>query len=374
MKTSKKLYLLQELIDNNDLNEDRYYEVAEQCDIIKSNYFEYMSTSPINCDIELLRLPTSDFDTCCALFTMLLREEHFCNGSFIRRLEAGQVKPIMHRIILLLSENIKPIKQFSEKALEALNGYYVYALIDPRTNEVFYIGKGSDNRVFAHESESSKVPESEKAKLKRIREIEESGAEVKRVLVNWGMTEDEAFFAESSLINVINYLTKDSLTNIVAGHHVHHALSVEDFEVIYGAENLKPEDIRHGILVIKINKLFKHGMSSKDLYDTVRGVWRASLNTIKRKNIEYVFGVYNQLIVAVYKPDEWHYVYDMVDVPRVEEINGDNYDRYKDRVYFTCKDYEQIDDEGQFYLHKSIAELKVNQSAQNPITYLTPLE
>ena len=31
-----------------------------------------------------------------------------------------------------------------------------------------------------------------------------------------------------------------------------------------------------------------------------------------------------------------------------------------------------LDEEGQFYLNKSIANLKVNQSAQNPITYLSP--
>lgn len=33
---------------------------------------------------------------------------------------------------------------------------------------------------------------------------------------------------------------------------------------------------------------------------------------------------------------------------------------------------ESRDDAEDFYLHKSIAGLKVNQSAQNPITYLNP--
>lgn len=29
--------------------------------------------------------------------------------------------------------------------------YYVYCLINPRDNQVFYIGKGVGNRVFSHE-------------------------------------------------------------------------------------------------------------------------------------------------------------------------------------------------------------------------------
>ena len=126
-------------------------------------------------------------------------------------------------------------------------------------------------------------------------------------------------------------------------------------------------------MVIKINKLYHRDMSAKDLYDAVRGNWRASMRTIQDRKVEYVFGVYNQLIVAVYKPDEWHYVYDMVDVTRVEELDAETLERGKNRVYFICRDYEAMDENQWFYLHKSIEDLRVNQSAQNPITYLGTL-
>ena len=43
-------------------------------------------------------------------------------------------------------------------------------------------------------------------------------------------------------------------------------------------------------------------MDDKVLYDAVRGVWRVLKEKVR--TVEYVFGVYNSLIVAVYKPSE----------------------------------------------------------------------
>jgi len=263
------------------------------------------------------------------------------------------------------------MNNFSEKALKALNGYYVYALIDPRTDKVFYIGKGTKDRVFNHEIESNKSPDSEKLKLQTISSIEKAGKNVKRVIINWGLTESEAFAAEASLINLLKFTSEIKLSNIVAGHHAHESLTVEDFELRYGAEHLKKEDIKHNILVIKINRLFRWNMTPKELYDTTRGNWVVSIDRV-RKNIDYVFAVYNQLIVAVYKPDEWHYVHEMIDIPRPHEFKNGVGESVAKRVYFINNNYEKLDENQQFYLHKSIAELKVNQSAQNPITYLMP--
>lgn len=192
---------------------------------------------------------------------------------------------------------------FSEKSLLSLGDYYVYGLIDPRTNQIFYIGKGTGNRVFEHEKESLNSPNSDKLKLKTISEINSIGLDVKKIIINSNLTETEAFAAEAALINAFNYVSGAGLTNIVAGHHSAEALSVEDFEKIYGAEELREEDIKHKILVIKINKLYRRNMPDDELYDSVRGVWRASMNNAR--SVTYVFGVYNSLIVAVYKPTRW---------------------------------------------------------------------
>ena len=237
--------------------------------------------------------------------------------------------------------------RFSEKSLLSLGDYYVYGLIDPRSKQIFYIGKGTKNRVFEHEKESLGSPDSEKLKLKTIADIKNAGFEVEKIIINSNLTEEEAFAAE--------------------------ALSVDEYERINGAAPLEEKDIRHRILIIKINRLYQRGMDEKVLYDAVRGVWRASKEKVK--TVEYVFGVYNSLIVAVYKPSEWFVCKEAKDkLPRQDIVLTP---KTENRVFFVDERYEHglpLDENEEFYLGKSIAGLKLNQSAQNPITYLYPLE
>ena len=237
--------------------------------------------------------------------------------------------------------------RFSEKSLLSLGDYYVYGLIDPRSKQIFYIGKGTKNRVFEHEKESLGSPDSEKLKLKTIADIKNAGFEVEKIIINSNLTEEEVFAAE--------------------------ALSVDEYERINGASPLEEKDIRHKILVIKINRLYQRGMDEKVLYDAVRGVWRVSKEKVR--TVEYVFGVYNSLIVAVYKPSEWFVCKEAKDrLPRQDIVLTP---KTENRLFFVDERYEQgfsLDENESFYIGKSIARLKLNQSAQNPITYLYPLE
>ena len=104
MKTQEKRQILQNLINADFTSESHYYEALENIGDMKYNYGDYMITEPIDCNKELERLPGADYDLCCALLTMLLREDHFCNGSFEKRHRAGKVQPILDRMVALLED------------------------------------------------------------------------------------------------------------------------------------------------------------------------------------------------------------------------------------------------------------------------------
>ena len=50
-----------------------------------------MTTEPINCNEELKRLESADYDLCSALLTMLLREDHFVMVLLIREWNPGRL-------------------------------------------------------------------------------------------------------------------------------------------------------------------------------------------------------------------------------------------------------------------------------------------
>ena len=65
---------------------------------------------------------------------------------------------------------------FNQSVIDKLN-YYVYCLVDPRNNRIFYIGKGHGNRVFQH-ALCAMTSTDETLKLQTIREIIQDGREV----------------------------------------------------------------------------------------------------------------------------------------------------------------------------------------------------
>lgn len=90
--------------------------------------------------------------------------------------------------------------------------YFVYELIDPRDESVFYIGKGKGNRPSAHTREARAGVRS--AKCERIRAILADGYRVAVHIAERFVDEAAAYAAEIERIAEIGL---DNLTNVLPG-------------------------------------------------------------------------------------------------------------------------------------------------------------
>jgi hypothetical protein len=61
----------------------------------------------------------------------------------------------------------------SSEVAERLGPFYVYVLVDPRSAEIFYVGKGTGERLLHHgrEADFAAHGRAGSAKVRRIREI-----------------------------------------------------------------------------------------------------------------------------------------------------------------------------------------------------------
>jgi hypothetical protein len=92
-----------------------------------------------------------------------------------------------------------------------MSKYYVYQLIDPRTNTPFYVGEGKGDRAWSHLSFKSGCNNPHKDRI--IHKIQSLGLEVGVVIVKENLTKNESRQYEAQLIEEIGL---DKLSNISA--------------------------------------------------------------------------------------------------------------------------------------------------------------
>ena len=102
MTNIEKIEKLERLMASNTVNEYHYYDCLQDIGDLNGNYYHYLTTSPMEPEIELKRIPEADYNLCAALLTMLLREDHFSNGQFERRYQQGVITSIIQRMVSLL--------------------------------------------------------------------------------------------------------------------------------------------------------------------------------------------------------------------------------------------------------------------------------
>lgn len=193
-------------------------------------------------------------------------------------------------------------------------GYYVYALFDPRDPRIpFYVGKGINNRVFSHAAGEPGVESEDDAlgpKLEKIREIRLRGDQVSHKIIRYRLTEEDAFKIEAALIDMVNCIVPETLTNRVSGHGVAEGFrDAVDLAIELGA---KEADFAFPAMIIKIDRKWvglieRHGNPSAvpeaAIWDAVRYHWKVSKARAERA--ECVLAVAKGIVRGVFNPTEW---------------------------------------------------------------------
>ncbi len=171
---------------------------------------------------------------------------------------------------------------------------YVYIYSDPRNGKPFYIGKGRGNRVFSHLNDTT-----DSEKTAKIASIRDSGTEPQIDILRYGLTDAEASLVEAAAIDLIGV---SCLTNLVAGHHSRSFGRIGLTELIQMLQ-AQPVDVHHKALLITINRLYRSNMTSEELYEATRGVWKVGS---RRENAEYGMAVYQGIVREVYRIKQWY--------------------------------------------------------------------
>jgi len=186
------------------------------------------------------------------------------------------------------------MNSFPADIIEKLD-YYVYVYIDPFTDSIFYIGKGKNNRCFSH---LNNLDKSEKSK--RIIEIKDKGKEPRIEILAFGLNETSALRIEAAAIDLIGI---KKLTNLQKGHQSDDLgrKTLDDLTALFHSKQVNQFD--ENFALIRINKTYKSGMPSSELYEYTRGIWKIGKET--RNKLKYACCVYNGVIREVYKIEEW---------------------------------------------------------------------
>lgn len=195
-------------------------------------------------------------------------------------------------------------KTFKQSVIEGLK-CYVYVLIDPRDNCIFYVGKGTGNRLYQH-AQAALVDDSQSLKLSTIREIKDLGLDVEYYIIRHNLTEQEAYLVESSIIDLLTYpaFNKENiLTNIVSGHHQWNEgiKTDEEINILYNCPKIEPIPGER-LLLVSLNKSYKQSKATgiycrANDYESARKYWKLSRD--KADKVKYILGIYRGIVRIV---------------------------------------------------------------------------
>ena len=174
--------------------------------------------------------------------------------------------------------------------------YYVYLYADPRSARPFYVGKGKGARALVH---LDAYGPSRKART--LRSLRRAKIEPRIDVLAHGLKDEETAFRIEAA--VIDALGPGGLANEMRGWRSLELgrMPLRDLVTHYRA---KPVTVVHPALVIRINQLYRYGMSGREMYEATRGVWRVDPRRAGRAR--YAFAVFEGVVRAVYEVRGWH--------------------------------------------------------------------
>jgi hypothetical protein len=229
-------------------------------------------------------------------------------------------------------------------------GYYVYLYVNPIDDSVFYVGKGQNGRALAH------LRADEKNRItKIIRNVRASGAEPRiDILAHRLGNPTAALKVEAAAIDLLELKT---LANAIKGHGAQYGR--KPLKEVVAHYTKRKADIREPAILIRINRLYRYGMTDAELYDATRSAWQVGR---RRDDALYAFAVYEGVVREVYRITHWH--------PSGSTFNsrrGGLRGRESDRWEFVGT---LAEDKIRYrYVNRYVGHL-FTQGAQNPIAYV----
>ena len=195
--------------------------------------------------------------------------------------------------------------KFDEIAAKKI-GFYVYALQDPSTGKIFYVGKGVENRWYNHITDSRK-PDlgAPSEKLEMIRAIENRGESIKVWIVRHGIQDEKtAYEVEAAVAHTLKIIGSTvqsanivDLKNLVETHHPERGLiSVGRAQSLYNAR--PAPEITVPCVLVKVSKRWNPEMSDDEVMEATIGWWPYVKNAQKAR---YAFAVSRGTIRGVYR-------------------------------------------------------------------------
>ena len=195
---------------------------------------------------------------------------------------------------------------------EAL-GLYVYVLVDPRAEEIFYVGKGGaatekgNERVLSHFYEARKYARGTKekapsAKTKRILDIWSDGHDVSWWIVRRGIKDQSICNQiEAALIDVLSLTPKKTL-NAVRGYGSKESGLISSKDVLLlNPPKVRPKNPYETVFLFPINQLLGE---RRDLYEATRQYWNVTEKWREAPNA-IALGINSMTSAAAFLVERW---------------------------------------------------------------------